>query len=249
MIMKSEEVKFAFITGTSSGIGLAAANELLKRGWEVIGVARRNSAIHNNNYTHLSIDLTDIDKILNEIPAIVGNKLGSKRYNRMALINNAAGTGELLKLEQLDPQKLSELYKLNVVLPVWLTGLFYKNKTKDSKLRIIDISSGAARKEFPGMAAYCGSKAALLMSGKVFAMENLEDENLAVMSYEPGTVDTEMQKKARSQPEDKFPSVNVFQSMKENNSLAAPEDVAIEIADFLEKNDSGYSQKRFGVKT
>jgi benzil reductase ((S)-benzoin forming) len=99
------------------------------------------------------------------------------------------------------------------------------------------------------MAAYCGSKAALLMSGKVFAIENSEDKHLGILSYEPGTVDTEMQKKARSQPEDKFPSVNVFQSIKENNSLAAPEDVAIEIADFLEKNDAGYSQKRFGVKT
>ena len=37
--------------------------------------------------------------------------------------------------------------------------------------------------------------------------------------------------------------------MKKNNSLAAPEDVAIEIADFLEKNESGFSQRRFGIKT
>ena len=247
--MKSDELKLAFVTGTSSGIGQAAANELLKRGWEVIGVARRDSDINDSNYMHLNIDLTDIDNMLNEIPAAVVKRLSSKKYERIALVNNAAGTGELLRMEQLDPKKLSDLYKLNVILPVWLMGFFYKNKAKESRLRIINISSGAAHKEYPGMAAYCGSKAALLMSGKVFAGENNEDENLGIMSYEPGTVDTEMQKKARSQPEDKFPSVKVFQSMKKNNSLAAPEDVAIEIADFLEKNESGFSQRRFGIKT
>jgi benzil reductase ((S)-benzoin forming) len=247
--MKSDKYKLAFVTGTSSGIGLAAAYELLRRGWEVIGVARRDSDINNSNYKHLNIDLAEIDIILNEIPAVVDKRLSSKKYERIALVNNAADTGELLRLEQLDPKKLSDLFKLNVVLPVWLMGFFYKNKAKESRLRIINISSGAAHNEYLGMAAYCGSKAALLMSGKVFAIENSEDNNLGILSYEPGTVDTEMQKKARSQPEDKFPSVNVFQSMKENNSLAAPEDVAIEIADFLEKNDAGYSQKRFGVKT
>ena len=247
--MKSDGFKLAFITGTSSGIGLSAANELLKRDWEVIGAARRDSDIKDSNYTHLIIDLTNIDNILNKIPAIIGNRLSSKKYERIALVNNAADTGELLRMEHLDPKKLSDLYKLNVVLPVWLTGFFYKNKEENCRLRIIDISSGAAHKEFPGMTAYCGSKAALLMSGKVFAIENSEDENLGIMSYEPGTVDTEMQKKARSQPENKFPSVNVFKSMKENKILAAPEDVAIEIADFLGKNESGYCQRRFGINT
>jgi benzil reductase ((S)-benzoin forming) len=247
--MKPDKIKLAFVTGTSSGIGLATAYELLNRDWEVIGVARRDSDIKNSNYTHFNIDLVDIDNILIEIPTILGNRLSGKRYERVALVNNAADTGEMLRLEQLDPKKLSDIYKLNLVLPVWLTGFFFKNKPKGSRLRIIDISSGAARKEFPGMASYCGSKAALLMSGKVFAIENSEDGSLGIMSYEPGTVDTEMQKKARSQPNDKFPSANMFKSMKENNTLVAPEDVAIEIADFLDNNEAGYSQKRFGVKT
>jgi benzil reductase ((S)-benzoin forming) len=155
----------------------------------------------------------------------------------------------MLRLQELHPRRLSDLYILNAVLPVWLTGFFYRNKPKESKLRIIDISSGAARREFPGMAAYCGSKAALLMSGKVFAIENKEDDNLAIMSYEPGTVDTEMQKKARSQPEERFPSVSFFKSLEGNNALADPKAVAKEIVDFLEQNESGYSQKRFGVKS
>ena len=150
--MKSDELKLAFVTGTSSGIGQAAANELLKRGWEVIGVARRDSDINDSNYMHLNIDLTDIDNMLNKIPATVVKRLSSKKYERIALVNNAAGTGELLRMEQLDPKKLSDLYKLNVILPVWLMGFFYKNKAKESRLRIIKISSGAAHKEYPGLA-------------------------------------------------------------------------------------------------
>jgi len=33
-------VPFCLVTGTSAGLGLAVAEELLRRGWDVTGVAR-----------------------------------------------------------------------------------------------------------------------------------------------------------------------------------------------------------------
>lgn len=247
--MNSNESKFAFVTGTSSGIGKATAEELLSKDWEVIGTARRDANINNKNYEHLNIDLIDLDKSVNEITNNLKSKISDEKHNRIALVNNAAGTGELLRLEQLDPGKLGDLYTLNTVVPVWLMGFFYKNKSKNSKLRVIDISTGAAHQAYPGMAAYCGTKASLLMSGKVFAGENSEDKNLAFLSYEPGTVDTEMQLEARSQSQVEFPSVEMFKAMKAKNILVDPALVAKEIVDFLENNESGYSQRRFGVKS
>lgn len=57
------------ITGTSSGIGLAAARKFLHSGHEVIGIDKQNSAIDDKNYTHFIADvakkesLPDIDGI------------------------------------------------------------------------------------------------------------------------------------------------------------------------------------------
>jgi len=238
-------MKFAFITGTSSGIGRAAANELLSRGWEVAGVARRETDISHSNYTHLKIDLSDLESFVPGITKNLKSKISDEKYERIALINNAASAGELLRIEELDQGKLQVIYSLNLIAPVWLAGFFYKHKLESSRLRIIDISSGAAHTALPGLAAYCGTKAALSMSGKVFAEENREDRNLAIMSYEPGTVDTEMQLQLKDQSPEKFPSYNLFKSFRENNMLVKPEIVVKDIADFLEANTFGYSHKRF----
>jgi len=51
--------RICLVTGTSSGIGLAVAVELLKRGWDVAGVARRAAPIHHACYRHLRLDLAD----------------------------------------------------------------------------------------------------------------------------------------------------------------------------------------------
>ncbi|MGA8264671.1 MAG: SDR family NAD(P)-dependent oxidoreductase [Ignavibacteriaceae bacterium] len=244
--MEINENKFAFVTGTSSGIGKATANELLKLGWKVIGTARRNVDINDKNYVHLKIDLSDINNLENQLAKQLKLKISDKKYDRIALVNNAAGTGELLRFEELDPKKLSELYILNTVTPIWLSGIFFKNKNEKTRLRIIDISTGAAHNAYPGLTPYCGTKAALLISGKILAIENKEDKSLAIRSYEPGTVDTEMQLKVRSEEPEIFPSANVFKSLKANNMLADPNVVAKDIVDFLEDNEPGYSEKRFG---
>src|SRR5204863_8927759 len=50
--------RLALITGTSSGIGAAVARGLLKRGWTVVGIARRKVKF-GGHYEHLALDLSD----------------------------------------------------------------------------------------------------------------------------------------------------------------------------------------------
>ena len=52
--------RFAIITGTSSGIGLATATRLLDRGWDVAGISRRNPPIASDNYLHIQLDVSDV---------------------------------------------------------------------------------------------------------------------------------------------------------------------------------------------
>lgn len=70
------------------------------------------------------------------------------------------------------------------------------------------------------------------MAGMVAAAE--DDADLAILSYGPGTVDTEMQLAARSASPDEFPSAPMFRQSHAEGRLAAPELPAADIANFLE---------------
>lgn len=245
--MNTTKKNFALVTGTSTGIGKAAAIELLSRGWEVVGTARRDTEINHENYTHINIDLSDAGSFVPGLTKNLKDKITGKGRNCLALINNAASAGEMLRMEEVDPVKLRDLYTLNLVAPTWLTGFFFKNKPGEARLRIVNLSSGAAHAPLPGLSGYCGTKAALRISGKIFAEENPDNRNLAILSYEPGTVDTEMQEQAKEQSPEKFPSYNMFKSFRDNDLLVKPEKVVKEIADFLEGSSVGYVEKRFGT--
>jgi benzil reductase ((S)-benzoin forming) len=121
-------------------------------------------------------------------------------------------------------------------MPLWLIGLVARLKPAGTKLRVVNLSSGAAHRAVPGLAAYCASKAALRMAGMVAAAE-LDGES-AIYSYEPGVVDTEMQRAAREMPLDEFPSGAMFRQYHAEGRLAAPELPAADIVEFLESEQA-----------
>ena len=47
----------AIVTGTSSGIGAAVAGALLKKEWQVIGIARRGSVLRAENFRQLYVPI------------------------------------------------------------------------------------------------------------------------------------------------------------------------------------------------
>ncbi|HZC00256.1 MAG TPA: SDR family NAD(P)-dependent oxidoreductase [Gammaproteobacteria bacterium] len=244
----------SFVTGTTSGLGRALAQELLRRGWEVIGMARRPSAINHEKYHHLQLDLGEIGSIQSSFQQ-VGNTLQLAKRQRVGLVNNAASPGQFGALEALEPSALLRLYAVNVVAPVWLMGFLIRTCRSSSALRIVNLSSGAAVRPFPGLGAYGSSKAALRMAGMVLGAElgsttrpGERPSDLAILSYEPGLVDTDMQATARSRSPEEFPWVDQFRAFAEAGQLVAPEAVVVEIADFLEADRCPlFIERRFGV--
>jgi hypothetical protein len=98
----------SFVTGISSGLGRTLAQELLRRGWEVIGMVRRLSAINHEKYHHLQLDLRDIGSIRPSFQQ-VGNTLQLAKRQRVGLVNNAASPGQFGALEALKPYALHHL--------------------------------------------------------------------------------------------------------------------------------------------
>lgn len=239
MAVASTTARLALVTGTTSGIGAALAKQLLQRGWEVAGVARRKPTLENPRYHHLAVDLGDVPMAVKSIESKLGPLLGERAWQRVGLVNNAASASLLGPVQRLDAHELVRLYAINVAIPTWLMGFVVRNSHRGAMIRIVNLSSGAAVRAFPGLAAYCGSKAALRMAGMAFAAElesprSTATPDVAILSYEPGVVDTEMQLATRSKSQEEFPWVETFRGFAAQGALVAPAIPAAEIAEFLE---------------
>jgi benzil reductase ((S)-benzoin forming) len=247
-------VKLALVTGTTSGTGVAVARLLIEGTWAVVGVARRAPQIEHPRYQHLALDLADVATTVATLERDVTPRLADRQWERVALVNNAASPGPLTSVEQIDPLALLPLYAVNVAAPVWLMGFLLRTCPPEAAVRVVNVSSAAATQAFPGLAAYGGSKAALRMAGMVLAAEldsplrrRPAPADVAILSYEPGLVDTPMQALARSQAPESFPSAQMFRDFESGGLLVPAEAPAAEIVAFLEGDaQARFSERRFG---
>lgn len=117
------------ITGTSRGIGRAIADLFLKRGHTVIGIDRQEATLDHNDYTHITEDVRNIDRI----PDIDGTQI---------LINNAGTQNE----DDID---------INLKALIRITEKFALQPSIRSVLNI-GSASGHTGAEFPEYAASKG---------------------------------------------------------------------------------------------
>jgi benzil reductase ((S)-benzoin forming) len=245
----------AIVTGTSSGIGEHAARDLLARGWTVIGIARRKAHIDHEAYTHVALDLGDLEGLSETTGARIAPTVRDAQWKRVALVNNAAITGPLGPLEHLTPPELTSVYAVNAIAPIWLMGFVGRNAASDVAVRIVNVSTGAATQGVPGLSAYGSSKAALRLAGMAFAAESASPprdqprRDLAILSYEPGVVDTPMQVHARGTSSDAFPWVEMFHRFRSDGLLVAPHNVTATITNFLDSDPTErFSERRHGAE-
>jgi NAD(P)-dependent dehydrogenase (short-subunit alcohol dehydrogenase family) len=234
--------RLAVVTGTSSGIGLATARALRDGGWHVVGIARREAPIDATGYEHIRADLRDVASLPKIVEPRLTAAMRDAAWRRVGLVNNAADSGLLGPVARLDLSRLPDVFAVNLSAPLWMIGALLRLAPREASVRIVNVSSGAAVRGVAGLAAYGSSKAALRMAGMVLAAEvdagvdsDLRGRDVAVLSYEPGTVDTPMQANAREQSADVLPSVGMFVGFKKGDQLVPPEAPAREIVAFLER--------------
>jgi NAD(P)-dependent dehydrogenase (short-subunit alcohol dehydrogenase family) len=247
--------RVALVTGTSSGIGAALAAALLDDGWTVVGLARREATFDSPLYQHLQVDLGDASRLEAVADAQLAPLLRDRRWTRIGLVNNAALIGALRGLEDITPEQLSRAFAVNAIAPMFLMGFAARVASPSASLRIVNISTGAAVRPFPGLADYGSSKAALRMAGMIMAEELSSDNrpggrhaDASILSYEPGVVDTAMQVQARSTTGEESPWNQPFKDFAAQGLLEKPADVVGDILEFLSR-ESGepFVERRYGM--
>lgn len=208
-----------FITGVSSGIGLACARFFLEQGHSVVGIGR-NSVIEHDNYSFLKLDLSNAQDVYDfQLPNI--------KAGEIILINNAGVLGDVLPVWEQSDENYNNVLQVNVNAAVLLSKKFINLFDKGL---IINISSGAANRAIKGWSAYCASKAALDMFSMTLQEELTHyNKEFVVKSIAPGVVDTNMQTKIREVNPEHFPDSPNFHDLYETNQLDNPDHTAMKL--------------------
>ena len=100
----------ALVTGTSSGLGLLAAEGLVERGWTVTGAMRnRSRATAETRWETLELDLTETSTI-DATSAHIG-----ERYGRLDALVSNAGSYFGGPWEEMTSEELRDVLEVNLV--------------------------------------------------------------------------------------------------------------------------------------
>jgi len=193
--MNSAKGKIVCITGASSGIGSACAEEFAKNGAALLLLARRHERIATTakflaeKYKVRTLALTldvqkqpDVERLFTSLP--------SEWKKIDILVNNAGLSRGLDKLHEAKIGDWEEMIDTNIKGLLYVTRAVLPSMVERNEGHVIHIGSIAGRQTYPGGNVYCATKHAVL--GLTHAMKmDLLGTNVRVSSVDPGLVETE----------------------------------------------------------
>jgi NAD(P)-dependent dehydrogenase (short-subunit alcohol dehydrogenase family) len=174
----------ALITGASRGLGRVLAEELARRGWDLVIDARNGEALSAVPGHRIPGDVTHPA----HREALVRAVADSGRLD--LLVNNAStlGASPMPPLADLDEGILQYTLLTNVVAPHALTRALLP-RLLERRGTVLNVTSDASVEAYPGWGAYGASKAALDHLTRILAAEQ---PTLRVYAVDPGDMRTQM---------------------------------------------------------
>ncbi|KUI44465.1 retinol dehydrogenase [Mycobacterium sp. IS-1590] len=182
-----------FVTGASRGIGRAIAEHMAARGWQVIAGVRTDAdaeAVTASDAQRISavlLDVTDAGQI-----AALADILPA----RLDAVVNNAGVVVSGPIETVTPDEWRKQLEINVIGQLAVTRAVLP-RMRESRGRIVFISSVNGRLSMPLIGAYAASKFALEAAADALRME-LRPWRIPVVVIEPAQTDTDMWRTADS---------------------------------------------------
>jgi NAD(P)-dependent dehydrogenase (short-subunit alcohol dehydrogenase family) len=193
--------KVALITGATSGIGRATALIFAESGARVAAVGRNTSALaalsndikaRGGEVFAIRADVTtDSERIVKQ--AVDG--FGRLDVLVIAAGHIVSGTIENTALEDWD--KMLDV-NLRAVFALMQHSVPFLQRTRGN---VVNVSSVTGLRSFPGVLAYCVSKAGLDQLTRCAALE-LAEKGIRVNAVNPGVVITEIHKRAGMSEDD-----------------------------------------------
>lgn len=185
--------KVALVTGASSGIGESTAKAISSLGGNVMITGRntdklaalKNALRENPGKTELlSGDISDgsfRERLVEQT---------LKTFNRLDILVNSAGIINMDSIVNCTLEKYDRMMDVNLRSVFHLIQLSIPHLEK-TKGNIINVSSVAGTRSFPGIFSYCVSKAALDQLTRCAALD-LAPKGIRVNAVNPGVVVTKL---------------------------------------------------------
>ncbi|MFT3720596.1 SDR family NAD(P)-dependent oxidoreductase [Pseudorhodoferax sp.] len=240
--MSSEHL--TILTGASRGMGLAMARQLLREGHHLLCIARHADAAlaqaGGAHCTQWQADLADGATVAARLDHWLAAHHGA-RWTSATLINNAGTIPALVPLAESDPAELAQALRVGLEAPMLLTAAFLGATAGWSgRRRVLNVSSGLARRAQASQSAYCAAKAGLEHFTRCVALDEAPRPNGArVCALSPGVIDTAMQAQLRGADASRFPDQGAFAQLHANGQLASAEAAAARVLAYLARPDFG----------
>lgn len=175
----------AWVTGSSSGIGLAVAQHLLDQGWRVLGLDRSAATQQHPGYRHQVLDLSDGPAVT----AWLNTALQATAALPDAWVH-AAGQGRYARLGQLAPADGELLWRVHVDAAERIANGLLPAMQQRGSGRVVLLASRVWTGK-AGRSQYAASKAALVSLARSWAAECVR-QGVCVNSVSPAATETPM---------------------------------------------------------
>ncbi len=183
-----------FITGASSGIGKACAEQFAAAGARLVIAARRQDLIeelashlretHGTSVLPLALDVRDRAAVFAAVDSL------PEEWRSISILVNNAGLGRGLdKLPVGDPEDWDEMIDTNIKGLLWVTRAIVPGMLERGQGHVINIGSIAGHEAYPGGNVYNATKFAVDAITKALRMD-VVNTPLRVSTVDPGLVET-----------------------------------------------------------
>jgi NAD(P)-dependent dehydrogenase (short-subunit alcohol dehydrogenase family) len=195
--MEELKEKTAIVTGATSGIGRAVAVKFAAAGARVAAVGR-----NPENLDALQNEIEQTGGIVKTIRADVTDESDAQKivettvenFGQIDILINAAGIIGNGTIENTALNDWDEMMNVNLrsVFALMQKTIPFLEKTKGN---VVNVSSVAGLRSFPGVLAYCVSKAGIDQLTRCASLE-LAPKQIRVNAVNPGVVVTELHKRS-----------------------------------------------------
>jgi NAD(P)-dependent dehydrogenase (short-subunit alcohol dehydrogenase family) len=189
--------RVALVTGATSGIGRATALRLAEAGARVALVGRDGAALER-----IAVEMKNLDAETLELRADVTAEADARRvvgetfekFSRLDVLVNAAGGLASGTIETTTLAAWDAMLDVNLraVFHLMHLALPHLERTRGN---IVNVSSVTGLRAFPGVLAYCVSKAGVDQLTRCAALE-LAAKGVRVNAVNPGVVRTEVHRRS-----------------------------------------------------